>query len=106
MLRRIEKTHSHKSNRRNLKYLPGNGDSGSLTGSPIVDNKCQHCSRNESAEVRGIVDKPTAQITDEQIDQNYRKHSCAERTLETFRQFVAKLDAKNKQNSDQPEERS
>ena len=56
--------------------------------------------------MRGIIDEAAQHVADEKIEHNHRQQAGAKRALKSFRQLTTKLDAKNKENSNQPEERA
>ena len=72
----------------------------------IVHYEGERCARQHSTEMSRIIDEAAPQETDEQVDHDHRNQTGAKCAFETFRQLMTKLDAENKKNSNQSEQRA
>src|SRR5688500_8259819 len=92
--------------RQRLQYSPDDGNAGAIARTSILCCQRQHCTGHQPAEMRGIVNKPAAQVTNNQVDNDDRQHPYAERSLESFGQLASKLNAENKQHTYQAKQRA
>ena len=102
----FKKADRYQRQRRNLQDLPGDGDSGLLARPAIFHHQRQRRARDQTTKMCRIIDHATAQVPDEEIDNDHRQHAGAKSALESFRQLMTKLDPKNKENADQSKERA